>query len=69
MRERKSLKKGDVELLKRVIRSNEGTFTGYIRDLEGIEAPEVKEETTPEFQPFMQSNEVSSAVETTSTLN
>ena len=43
--ERKSTKVGDVELLKRVIRAEEGTFTGYIRGLEGTTAPEVKEET------------------------
>ena len=33
--ERKSLKPGDTELLKRVIRSEEGTLTGYIKTLEG----------------------------------
>lgn len=32
--ERKSTKPGDVELLKRVVRGVEGTFTGYIRNLE-----------------------------------
>jgi len=32
--ERKSLKPGDTELLKRVIRSEDGTLTGYIRGLE-----------------------------------
>jgi len=32
--EKKSTKAGNVELLKRVIRSNEGTFTGYISSLE-----------------------------------
>ena len=32
--EKKSTKSGDVELLKRVIRSEEGTFTGHIRALE-----------------------------------
>ncbi len=32
--ERKSLKPGDTELLKRVIRSTEGTLTGYIKGLE-----------------------------------
>ncbi len=35
--ERKSTKAGDTELLKRVIRSKAGIFTGYIRSLEGIE--------------------------------
>ena len=68
--ERKSLKKGDVELLKRVIRGTEGTFTGYIRGLEGTEAPEVEVESTPEnFQPFMQNNELNSSIETPTTLN
>lgn len=32
--EKKSTKTGDTELLKRVIRSSEGTFTGYIGNLE-----------------------------------
>jgi polyhydroxyalkanoate synthesis repressor PhaR len=32
--ERKSVKSGDTELLKRVIRAEEGTLTGYIRKLE-----------------------------------
>ena len=66
--ERKSTRVGDVNLLKRVIRSTEGTFTGYIRGLEGIEtAPlsNVVEEVraTPEvesFKPFMQSTELNS---------
>jgi polyhydroxyalkanoate synthesis repressor PhaR len=59
--ERKSLKPGDTELLKRVIRAEEGTLTGYIRGLEAqlnlnfptsivaeetTTATEVKEETT-----------------------
>ena len=53
--ERKSTKGGDVELLKRVIRAKEGTFTGYIRELEGIEAPAavtVEENTVEAFKPF-----------------
>ncbi|MDH5581285.1 MAG: polyhydroxyalkanoate synthesis regulator DNA-binding domain-containing protein [Bdellovibrionales bacterium] len=65
--ERKSDKSGDVGLLKRVIRGNAGTFTGYIRSLEGVEeeAP-VKEE----FKPFMSNNEMTtSTMDTTSTLN
>lgn len=33
--ERKSLKPGNTELLKRVVRSEEGTLTGYIASLEG----------------------------------
>jgi polyhydroxyalkanoate synthesis repressor PhaR len=32
--EKKSTRAGNVDLLKRVIRSNEGTFTGYISSLE-----------------------------------
>lgn len=46
--ERKSTKDGNVNLLKRVIRSNEGTFTGYISSLEntalGIE-PQLNKES------------------------
>lgn len=55
--ERKSTKAGDVELLKRVIRSDEGTFTGYVRTLEGKE---------DEFKPFMINT---ASVETSVTLN
>ena len=51
--ERKSTRAGDVELLKRVIRSEEGTFTGYIRGLEGIEAPVVEEKPAETFNTFM----------------
>lgn len=66
--ERKSTKAGDVELLKRVIRSEEGTFTGYIRSVEGttFEAPAKEEEST--FKPFMQESTTPS-VETSQTLN
>jgi polyhydroxyalkanoate synthesis repressor PhaR len=78
--ERKSLKAGDTELLKRVIRSEEGTLTGYIRGLEaqmGLDFPkaivaapapvEVKEEITPGFM----NNAVNTLnnMETSSTLN
>jgi polyhydroxyalkanoate synthesis repressor PhaR len=68
--EKKSTKAGDTELLKRVIRSPEGTFTGYIRNVEGLEAPEVTETTTTteEFKPFM-ANEVNTSTESTNTLN
>lgn len=59
--EKKSTKSGDVELLKRVIRSEEGTFTGYIRTLEGVEAPVAAVNTL--------SADLNSSVETTSTLN
>ncbi len=61
--EKKSTRAGDVELLKRVIRGNEGTFTGYIRQLEGIEAP-AEEVATPApteaFKPFSTSTEMNS---------
>ncbi len=65
--ERKSLKVGDTELLKRVIRSPEGTLTGYIKMLEAklnmsFEAPAVEE-----FKPFT-TNSVSQ-VENSATLN
>lgn len=66
--EKKSTKAGDVELLKRVIRSEEGTFTGYIRSLEGVEAPEATEATNT-FNTFSLNAELNSAVETPSTLN
>lgn len=62
--EKKSTRAGDVELLKRVIRSEEGTFTGHIKALErksGSEASEFK-------APFM-SSELNSSIETTTTLN
>lgn len=62
--EKKSTRAGDVELLKRVIRSEEGTFTGHIKGLEkslGVSTP-------AEFKaPFM--NNENSAIETTTTLN
>ncbi len=69
--EKKSTKAGDTELLKRVIRATEGTFTGYIRGLEGTTAPELTEEkpaATEEFKPFM-NNELNTTIETTNTLN
>ncbi len=62
--EKKSTRAGDVELLKRVIRSEEGTFTGHIKALErsaGVSSSEFK-------APFM-SSEMNSAIETTTTLN
>src|SRR6187402_1631946 len=61
--EKKSTRAGDVELLKRVIRSEEGTFTGHIKALEkasGVAPSEFK-------APFM--NNENSAIETTTTLN
>lgn len=59
--EKKSTRPGDVELLKRVIRSEEGTFTGHIKALEKKLGSEVA-------APFM-ANESNSAIETTTTLN
>jgi polyhydroxyalkanoate synthesis repressor PhaR len=79
--ERKSLKPGDTELLKRVIRAEEGTLTGYIRGIEAqlnldfptsiVERPEatatteVKEETA--IPSYMNNNVNLNNVETTST--
>jgi polyhydroxyalkanoate synthesis repressor PhaR len=74
--ERKSLKPADTDLLKRVIRSEEGTLTGYIKGLEaklGISTPvmeEAKVETTEEFNSTFLNNNVNlNNVETTTTLN
>ncbi|OFZ24289.1 MAG: hypothetical protein A2381_04645 [Bdellovibrionales bacterium RIFOXYB1_FULL_37_110] len=64
--ERKSTKAGDVELLKRVIRAEEGTFTGYIRSIEGLESVTESDKNT--FQPFVQ-NDLNSGIETSTTLN
>ena len=67
--EKKSTKPGDVELLKRVIRGEEGTFTGYIRGLEGIESPAVEEAPVQSFNAFNNAANLNSSVETTTTLN
>ena len=76
--EKKSLKPGDTELLKRVIRSEEGTLTGYIRGLEakmGLDYPTSTTETATEEKEelatpsFMSSNVGMSSVETSTTLN
>jgi polyhydroxyalkanoate synthesis repressor PhaR len=66
--ERKSTRAGDVELLKRVVRCEEGTFTGYIRSLEGTTAEEAtyQEET---LKPYMQNNETNTTLDTPNTLN
>lgn len=58
--ERKSTRAGDVELLKRVIRSEEGTFTGHIRSLEAKIGG-------TEYRPFVPAE--LSSMETSSTLN
>ena len=78
--ERKSLKPGDTELLKRVIRGEEGTLTGYIRGLEAklnlnyptsiVERPaavEVKEEAP--ISAFLNNNVNLNTIETSTTLN
>jgi polyhydroxyalkanoate synthesis repressor PhaR len=70
--ERKSLKPGDTELLKRVIRSEEGTLTGYIRGLESklnltFEAP-VTSTAAEEFKPAFVAN-MNSSMENSATLN
>ena len=62
--EKKSTRAGDVELLKRVIRSEEGTFTGHIKALEKRLGGDVAEFKAP----FL-NNAENSAVETTTTLN
>jgi len=73
--ERKTAGEKDVELLKRVIRSNPGTLTGYIRTLEAKLNGEEVEETTTEtvategFGTFIQNNTLNTSVETPNTLN
>ncbi|MBF0314949.1 MAG: polyhydroxyalkanoate synthesis regulator DNA-binding domain-containing protein [Oligoflexia bacterium] len=79
--ERKAVKLGgDTELLKRVIRAEEGTLTGYIRKIEaernkllvqlGQEVPAASEG----YAPYMQTSEInanatSTMIETSTTLN
>lgn len=69
--EKKSTKAGDVDLLKRVIRCEEGTFTGHIRALEGLPPAQEKAAVLEEeFKPFMQqTSEVNTTIETPTTLN
>ena len=63
--ERKSTVAPDVELMKRVVRSAQGTFTGYIRNLESqltssVEAPQAEPRVeSPAFGSF--SSEASEA--------
>jgi polyhydroxyalkanoate synthesis repressor PhaR len=64
--ERKALKPGNTELLKRVIRSEEGTLTGYINALEGKLGMDTAV-VTEEFKPFAAT--MTSTVENTATLN
>ena len=71
--ERKSSKPGNVDLLKRVIRCTEGTFTGYIKGLEGYEEVEVPNEAAEvvaqEFQSMMGNSENQNSSMETSPLN
>lgn len=66
--ERKALNAKDVELLKRVIRSDDGTFTGYIKSLEQKSGLQIEAPKTEEFKPFM-ATELNASVETPATLN
>jgi polyhydroxyalkanoate synthesis repressor PhaR len=71
--ERKSLRPGDTELLKRVIRSEEGTLTGYIRGLEAklnleFEVP-VAATATPAMEVPAFVNTLNSTMENSTTLN
>ena len=67
--ERKSLKPGNTELLKRVVRSEEGTLTGYIAGLESklnlnFETPAVAVNEMPAFVAGL-----NSSMENSATLN
>ena len=66
--ERKSTKPGDVELLKRVVRSEEGTFTGYIKSLEVGHVDLATEKVEEEVPSFMHSTS-NANLETSTTLN
>lgn len=68
--ERKTLRPSNVDLLKRVIRSKEGTLTGYIQEIEaklrGEEfVPEAYTAPVENFRPFT----ANTIVETPNTLN
>lgn len=73
--ERKSTRAGDTELLKRVIRGEEGTLTGYIRGLEAqlnLSSSQSAEDTAgaPQgYRPYMQGESSKPSVETSSTFN
>lgn len=75
--ERKSPRHGDTELLKRVIRSQEGTFTGYVTEIEAKLNGETYEPVFKPVQPTaatefnrpFSNSESLGAVETPSTLN
>ncbi len=69
--EKKSTRAGDTELLKRVIRGEEGTFTGYIRGLEAEinGTPLQSEEQTTETNPYMSASNLNTGLENPTTLN
>lgn len=71
--ERKSLKPGDTELLKRVIRAEEGTLTGYIKGLESkldlnFEMPVAPVTAAEDFKPAFVAG-LNSSMENSTTLN
>ena len=67
--ERKSLKPGNTELLKRVIRSEEGTLTGYIGALESkLNLTFDMPAATVVTMPFIATN-LNSSMENSTTLN
>lgn len=78
--ERKTLTPNETNLLKRVIRSEKGTFTGYVKELEAklgltfeddmintVETTPVAETITPNF--MNSNNNLMNSVETSNTLN
>lgn len=78
--ERKTLTPNETNLLKRVIRSEKGTFTGYVKELEAklgltfendivntVETTPAVETTTPSF--INTNNNLMNSVETSTTLN
>lgn len=75
--ERKSTKPGDTELLKRVIRAEDGTLTGYIKDLEAklnldfatATEQKVEEKMDNNFNSFMNNVQNNTTLETPNTLN
>ncbi len=75
-RERKMASADDVDLLKRVVRGKEGTFTEYIKGLEAVirgdDSLRKKEDTSKAFEPSFvtKTEELGTVVgETSSTLN
>jgi polyhydroxyalkanoate synthesis repressor PhaR len=66
--ERKSLKPGDTELLKRVVRSEEGTLTGYIKMMEAKLNLNFETPAAEDFKPAFVAN-LNSSMENSTTLN